>query len=172
MATSRDSGRVESPPWTSSTGASSSPTGLMTNMSSWSLTTVTIRTRRCKHPKHPINFSPILFEDSYFSFFCFFSFRFNLFNRYGQPTPPSYDLSLVREKVRLWHGSGDKVSNINDVIPLMVSLENAEVLERELPLWGHITFNIGLYNLKPYTELIEQLLADITAAERPTPNEN
>ena len=36
--------------------------------------------------------------------------------KYGQPTPPNYDLTLIKEKVRMWVGTGDTLATIPEAI--------------------------------------------------------
>lgn len=82
---------------------------------------------------------------------------FNFFSRYGQKTPPSYDLSLIKEKVRLWHGTGDLLADVEDVEMLEAELRNADVKRRILDKWGHITFMMGKFNRHPYLDLVQEL---------------
>ena len=82
------------------------------------------------------------------------------FFRYGQDTPPDYDLSLIEEKVRIWHGSGDKLADDKDVKELVERMVNAD-LEKvtELDKWGHITFTMGKVCEDTYNQIADILMA-------------
>jgi len=79
---------------------------------------------------------------------------------YGQDTPPDYDLSLITETVRLWHGSGDKLADDTDVGFLEKRLVNAKVSSTHLDKWGHLTFNVGKVCTDTYENLASILLAE------------
>jgi len=65
--------------------------------------------------------------------------------RYKQPTPPSHDLSSIKNlKFCIFAGTSDKMASFLDAIWIKEKLENAGVLALFLPVsnFGHLTFFI------------------------------
>ena len=76
---------------------------------------------------------------------------------YGTATPPLYDLSLVQERVRLWHGTGDKIADFEDVTLLEGALKNASVMRFPIFEWGHNSFQLGSNCDVVYKPLIQMI---------------
>ena len=63
--------------------------------------------------------------------------------RYGQRTPPDYNLSHVRTKLAVYSGSLDRVANPSDVAWLVSQLPTAPLLYRRLDGYAHLDFVWG-----------------------------
>ena len=72
-------------------------------------------------------------------------------------TPPKYDLSLIQEKVRLWHGDWDKLADPADVELLRGALTGAEVFSFLFTGWGHLAFMISIDSDIRYQQLVYML---------------
>ena len=84
---------------------------------------------------------------------------------YGQDQPPVYDLSLIKEKVRILSGTGDKLADTKDVQLLVKKLVNADLKVNVIPNWGHLTFTLGKDMAVVYGKLIQQLDKDLKIDE-------
>ena len=91
--------------------------------------------------------------------------------RYKSFSPPSYDLSLIREDVTLLYGTGDLIADTVDVELLRDELlryreekkkggkfADYQIRHIKMPKWGHTTINIGLFNRPTYLALANDLL--------------
>ena len=94
-----------------------------------------------------------------FDFFLFFWANFD-FSRYGQATPPSYDLSLVKEKVRIYFGTGDATGSPQSISELGSSLSKAPTKTFIIQEWGHFTYMIAK-NPGPILDIIGEIKTDI-----------
>ena len=63
--------------------------------------------------------------------------------RYGQATPPEYDLTNIKENIRLFVGTGDKLADVEDVNNLVKHLVNAHVEMTIVDKWGHCTWQMA-----------------------------
>ena len=63
--------------------------------------------------------------------------------KYRRFTPPNYDLSLVREPVRLWVGNKDTLGTVPETERIHRDLVNADSKIQVLDRWGHGTFNFA-----------------------------
>ena len=79
---------------------------------------------------------------------------------YGNSHPPNYDLSLIREKVRLWMGTADALGTTPETHRIVKNMVNApDVQVKYLRDWGHETFHFALDN-HYYLELAKHLAED------------
>ncbi|XP_043645583.1 lipase 3 isoform X2 [Drosophila teissieri] len=60
--------------------------------------------------------------------------------RYGQATPPSYQLANVRLQLQIFHGSRDALSSLADVQRLVRELRNSVTQMYQVPGYNHIDF--------------------------------
>ena len=80
--------------------------------------------------------------------------------KYGQATPPQYDLSLIREKVRLWVGSKDMLATLPEAKRILsVISQNTDASMVLLDQWGHETFHFAADNTAQYSRLVNELKA-------------
>ena len=61
---------------------------------------------------------------------------------YGSEVPPSYDLTLIKEKGTIWVGEFDHLTQRADMEYLGSQLENGEVIF--VPKWGHHCVIVGV----------------------------
>ncbi|KAF6216011.1 hypothetical protein GE061_000348 [Apolygus lucorum] len=60
--------------------------------------------------------------------------------RYGQPTPPEYDLSKITAQVNLHYAKNDWISRVPDVQKLNRHLPNSKLYEVSFELFNHLDF--------------------------------
>ena len=76
--------------------------------------------------------------------------------KYGQLTPPNYDLGLVRERVRLWVGTKDTLGTVPEIERIHQDLKNADSDIQMLTNWGHATFNLAK-DASYFYQLVDEL---------------
>ena len=94
-----------------------------------------------------------------FQKFDYGSAKLNI-DHYGQDKPPAYDLSLIQEKVRLWHGTGDRFADLKDVALLEKALVNAQLETHLIDRWGHIAFIMAKNANEIYGQLVQELIQE------------
>ena len=78
---------------------------------------------------------------------------------YGQPYPPVWELSNIRQQIRLFAGTSDELADLTDVNYLWDSL-NPDV-KKFLKVYnaGHCTFMWGI-TVKPWMDDVKKMLED------------
>ena len=77
--------------------------------------------------------------------------------KYGTKTAPNYDLSLIKEKVRMWVGTADVLATIPEAQGIKRLAINADIEYTLFQDWGHETFHFAADNSKQYGELLASL---------------
>ena len=78
--------------------------------------------------------------------------------KYGQSTPPNYNLKNIREKVRLWVGTKDTLATVPEAERIVSVLsEVTSVQMKTWMLWGHETFHFATDNTSQFADLISEL---------------
>lgn len=73
--------------------------------------------------------------------------------KYGQATPPVYDLSLIKSKIFMYLGKVDTLADPIDTSRISSHLKNADVTEYSIADYGHMSFNLA-FNSKPLYQMI------------------
>lgn len=95
---------------------------------------------------------------------CFRKFDFGKkknMEKYGQKIPPMYDLDLVKERIRLFSGSGDRLAPDLDGQVDKKLLRNADVELEVMKKWGHMTFILGKGNTVFYNRIADDLVKSL-----------
>lgn len=87
-------------------------------------------------------------------YFCKFDYgeKENLI-RYGQKTPPVYDLTKIKTKMRIYYGTHDKYFTEACIKKLASKLHNAQIEMQKMDGWGHVTFSYGRNMRQFYTDI-------------------
>ncbi|CAL8090628.1 unnamed protein product [Calicophoron daubneyi] len=103
---------------------------------------------------------------------AFFNRRFRMFDygrkmnmeRYGQPTPPDYDLSKFSVPVAMYSGGHDWLAVTQDVEHLISRIKGTVISHVHLPHYNHLDFVWGMdAGYKIYPHILQILLAYASA---------
>ena len=73
--------------------------------------------------------------------------------RYGQRSPPSYNLDQINTKIIIYYGTCDKYIKDENIDMLQDRLKNSEVKICRMEGWGHVTYAYGRYMKEFFTNV-------------------